>query len=72
MVQPEAAPAPAALSEEEIFSRKSLDQVNAEKPLEDVFFDLDQAPRPFHRVSADKDASYFLNDKTVPTDPDDD
>jgi phospholipase C len=36
------------------------------------FFDLDQAPRPFHRVSADKDASYFLNDKTVPTDPDDD
>ena len=36
------------------------------------FFDLDQAPRPFQRVSAQKDANYFLNDKTVPTDPDDD
>jgi len=36
------------------------------------FFDLDQAPRPFQRVSAAKDATYFLNDKTVPTDPDDD
>ena len=36
------------------------------------FFHLEQAPRPFHRVSADKDASYFLNDNTVPTDPDDD
>ena len=36
------------------------------------FFDLDQAPRPFQHVSADKDATYFLNDKTVPTDPDDD
>jgi phospholipase C len=36
------------------------------------FFHLDQAPRPFQRVSAAKDATYFLNDKTVPTDPDDD
>ncbi|HTE88268.1 MAG TPA: alkaline phosphatase family protein [Terriglobales bacterium] len=36
------------------------------------FFHLDQAPRRFQRVSAARDASYFLNDKTVPTDPDDD
>jgi len=36
------------------------------------FFDLDQPPRPFQRVSAAKDETYFLNDKTVPTDPDDD
>ena len=36
-------PAPAALSEEELFARKSLEQLNAEKPLGDVFFDLDQA-----------------------------
>ena len=36
------------------------------------FFRLDQAPRPFQRVSATKDENYFLNDKTVPTDPDDD
>jgi phospholipase C len=43
----------------------------ATKDLTD-FFDLDQTPRPFQRVSAAKDATYFLNDKTVPTDPDDD
>jgi phospholipase C len=36
------------------------------------FFHLDQAPRRFRPVSADKDATYFLNDKAVPTDPDDD
>jgi peptidoglycan-associated lipoprotein len=35
--------APAMLTEEEIFARKSLDQVNAEKPLGDVYFDLDKA-----------------------------
>ena len=31
------------LSEEEAFARKSLDQLNAEHPLNDVFFDLDKA-----------------------------
>jgi peptidoglycan-associated lipoprotein len=31
------------LSEEEIFARKSLDQLNAERPLDDVFFDLDKS-----------------------------
>ena len=36
------------------------------------FFNLDQPPRPFQRVSAVKDATYFLNDKRAPTDPDDD
>ena len=36
------------------------------------FFHMDQPPRPFQRVSAAKDETYFLNDKTVPTDPDDD
>jgi phospholipase C len=36
------------------------------------FFHLNQAPRTFHRVSAAKDENYFLNDKTAPTDPDDD
>ena len=40
---PPALPAPAALSEEEIFNRKSLDQLNAEKPLGDVFFELDKS-----------------------------
>src|SRR5437764_14367183 len=31
----------------------------------------DQQPRPFQHVSAAKDETYFLNDKTFPTDPDD-
>lgn len=37
-----AAPAP-ALSEEELFARKTLAELNAERPLGDVFFDLDQS-----------------------------
>ena len=43
---PPPAPAPAApktLSEEEVFAGKSLDQLNAERPLGDVFFDLDES-----------------------------
>ena len=38
---PPAAPKP--LSEEEIFAGKTLDQLNAERPLGDVLFDLDEA-----------------------------
>ena len=40
---PPPAPPPAPLTEEEIFQRKTLDQLNAERPLGDVFFDLDQS-----------------------------
>jgi peptidoglycan-associated lipoprotein len=40
---PAAAPAPRALTEEEIFAQKSLEQLNSERPLGDVFFDLDQS-----------------------------
>jgi peptidoglycan-associated lipoprotein len=40
---PTPAPAPAPLTEEQIFARKTLDQLNQEKPLDDVFFDLDAA-----------------------------
>jgi peptidoglycan-associated lipoprotein len=36
-------PAPRALSEDEVFSRKSVDQLNAERPVDDVYFDLDKA-----------------------------
>lgn len=36
------APPPAPLSEEEIFRRKSLAELNAERPLSDVFFDYDE------------------------------
>ena len=40
---PTAAPAPRALTEEELFAQKTLDQLNKERPLADVFFDLDQS-----------------------------
>jgi peptidoglycan-associated lipoprotein len=40
---PPAVASPAPLTEEEIFNRKSLDQLNAEKPLGDVFFELDKS-----------------------------
>jgi len=42
---PPAPPPPAAaaaLTEEDIFSRKSLEQLNSERPLGDAFFNLDQ------------------------------
>ena len=39
---PEAAAPAAALTEEETFARKTLDELNAERPLVDVFFDFDQ------------------------------
>jgi peptidoglycan-associated lipoprotein len=35
--------APRALTEDELFAQKSLAQLNAEHPLNDVFFDLDQS-----------------------------
>jgi|SRR5688572_10288385 peptidoglycan-associated lipoprotein len=37
------APTPRALSEDELFAQKSLAQLNNERPLGDVFFDLDNA-----------------------------
>lgn len=40
---PAAAPAPRALTEDEIFAQKSLDQLNKERPLADVFFELDSS-----------------------------
>ena len=40
---PAAAPKPAPLTEEQIFAQKSVDQLNAERPLADVFFDYDQS-----------------------------
>lgn len=40
---PAAAPAPRALTEDELFAQKSLDQLNKERPLADVFFDLDRS-----------------------------
>jgi len=36
------------------------------------FFDLNQVPRVFQTIPAPLDADYFINDKSTPTDPDDD
>src|SRR5216684_2756594 len=36
-------PAPQALTEDQIFAQKSLAQLNAERPLADVYFDLDES-----------------------------
>jgi peptidoglycan-associated lipoprotein len=57
---PAAAPAPRPLSEEEIFARKSVDQLNSEKPLDDVFFDLDKsAVRDDAKPALQKDADWM-------------
>lgn len=53
-------PAPPALTEQEIFQRKSLDQLNAEKPLGDVFFELDKSDLSAEGRSAlSKDADWM-------------
>jgi peptidoglycan-associated lipoprotein len=53
-------PAPRPLSEEEVFARKSVDQLNAEKPLDDVYFDLDKAEiREDSRATLQKDADWL-------------
>jgi peptidoglycan-associated lipoprotein len=57
---PRPAPAPVPLTEEQIFAQKSLDQLNAEKPLDDVFFELDQSTiRDEARASLQKDADWM-------------
>jgi peptidoglycan-associated lipoprotein len=63
---PPPAPAPAppstppALTEQEVFSRKSVDQLNAEKPLTDAYFDYDKSDlREDGRASLQKDAEYL-------------
>ena len=55
-----AAPAPRPLTEEEIFARKSVDQLNAERPMDDVFFDLDKSVvRDDARPLLQKDADWL-------------
>ena len=72
---PPAAPAPAAATapataarragsgggqREEVFARKSVDQLNSERPLTDVFFDLDKADvREDARPTLQKDADWL-------------
>ena len=57
---PVAAPAPRPLSEEEIFARKSVDQLNTEKPMDDVFFELDKSEvREDAKPALQKDADWL-------------
>jgi len=51
---------PAALTEDELFRRKSLQELNAERPLNDVFFDLDgDALRDDGRTALQRDAAWL-------------
>ncbi len=57
---PAPAPAPRPLTEEEIFARKSVDQLNAERPLDDVYFDLDKSEiREDAKPRLQKDADWM-------------
>src|SRR6185503_702808 len=57
---PPPAPTPAPLTEDEIFARKSVDQLNAERPLSDVFFELDKSEvRDEARPMLQKDADWL-------------
>src|SRR5262249_58411057 len=57
---PRPAPAPAPLTEEELFAQKSLAQLNAERPLDDVYFDLDKSEiRDDARPKLQKDADWM-------------
>jgi peptidoglycan-associated lipoprotein len=59
VVQPPPPP-PRALTEDEIFARKTLDQLNAEMPLGDVFFDLDEsAVREDQRATLQRNADFM-------------
>jgi len=57
---PPAAPAPRPLTEEEVFARKTLEQLNSERPLGDVYFDLDAATiRDDSRASLATNATFM-------------
>jgi peptidoglycan-associated lipoprotein len=64
--RPVAPPAPRPLTEEEIFARESLDQLNGERPLGDTFFDYDSATiKPEGQASLSKDAAWLGRWKTT-------
>src|SRR5258706_1003583 len=57
---PAPAAAPRPLTEEEIYARKSVDQLNAERPLDDVYFDLDKSEiRDDAKPRLQKDADWM-------------
>jgi peptidoglycan-associated lipoprotein len=57
---PRETPAPHTPTEEELFASKTLDQINAEKPLADAYFDLDeQSIRGDAKAVLQKDADWL-------------
>jgi peptidoglycan-associated lipoprotein len=57
---PAPAPPPRALTEDEIFARKTVDELNAEMPLADVMFDLDQSTiRDDQRATLQRNADFL-------------
>jgi peptidoglycan-associated lipoprotein len=57
---PTPTPAPRALSEAEVFAGKSLQQLNNEKPLDDVYFELDRSDiRDEGKTALQKDADWM-------------
>jgi peptidoglycan-associated lipoprotein len=61
-----APPPPRELTEDEIFSKKTVDQLNAEMPLVDVMFDYDEfAVREDQRATLQKNAEYLKRWPTV-------
>jgi peptidoglycan-associated lipoprotein len=58
--KPAPPPPPRALTEDEIFARKTLDEINAEMPLGDVFFDYDMSTvREDQRASLQRNADWM-------------
>jgi phospholipase C len=57
---------------ETTFSLPSLGYADAAADDFSDCFDFNQTPLQFHTIAAPLNAQYFLNDKTPPTDPDDD
>ena len=52
--------APATPDEQQVFSRKSLDELNAEKPMTDVYYELDQSElKEEGRQALQKDADWM-------------
>ncbi|HEY7289292.1 MAG TPA: peptidoglycan-associated lipoprotein Pal [Vicinamibacterales bacterium] len=57
---PPSAPPPAPLTEEQIFAQKSLEQLNSEHPLTDVYFELDKSElRDDAKAPLQKDADWL-------------
>jgi peptidoglycan-associated lipoprotein len=57
---PAPTPAPRPLTEEEIFARKSVADLNAERPLDDAYFDLDKSEiRDDAKPRLQKDADWL-------------